>query len=79
MSRAFNAIMRVVSSLIGLLMIAMGIVWILQGFDIAFRGSFMFGERRWALYGAILALVGIGELIWSNIRQLPAAPHAKAA
>jgi hypothetical protein len=69
MSRAFNAIMRVVSTLVGLAMIAMGSVWILQGLNLAFRVGFMVGDRRWTLYGAILALVGIGQVIWSNTRQ----------
>lgn len=69
MRAAFNAIMRVVSSLIGVLMVAMGIVWILQGLNLAFRVGFMVGEKRWVAYGAILALVGIAQVIWSNTRQ----------
>ena len=35
MSRAFNAVMRVISSLIGVLMILMGGIWILQGLNLA--------------------------------------------
>ena len=69
MRTAFNVSMRIVSSLIGLAMLAVGIVWILQGLDLAFREGFMVGERRWALYGAILALVGIAQVLWSNTRQ----------
>ena len=69
---AFNVLMRIVSSLIGLLMVAMGLVWILQGLNLAFRVGFMVGQRRWVLFGAILALVGIAQIIWSNIRQSPA-------
>ena len=69
MTRAFNVLMRIVSTLIGLAMIAMGSVWILQGLNLAFRVGFMVGDRRWTLYGAILALVGIGQVIWSNTRQ----------
>jgi hypothetical protein len=69
--RAFDAIMRVLSSLIGLLMVAMGGVWILQGLNLAFRVGFMVGQRRWVLYGAILALVGIAQVVWSNIRSSP--------
>ena len=66
---AFNVFMRVVSSLIGLLMVAMGLVWILQGLNLAFRVGFMVGHRRWVLFGAILALVGLAQIVWSNIRQ----------
>ncbi|MGB6449434.1 MAG: hypothetical protein WBE92_01650 [Steroidobacteraceae bacterium] len=58
------------SSLIGLAMIAAGVVWILQGLDLAFRVGFMVGQKRWVLYGAILALVGIGQVVWSNTRQV---------
>lgn len=66
----FNAIMRVASSLIGLLMAAVGIIWILQGLNLAFRVGFMVGEKRWVVFGLILALVGIAQVIWSNTRQV---------
>lgn len=61
--------MRIVSSLIGLLMILAGSVWMLQGLNLAFRVGFMVGDKRWTLYGAILALVGIAQLIWTNTRR----------
>jgi len=73
MRRAFNAIMRVVSSLVGLMMVAMGTVWILQGLNLAFRMGFMVGDKHWVVYGSILALVGIAQVIWSNTRQAGAA------
>ena len=70
MGKTFNTVMRVVSTLIGLLMIGMGGIWVLQGLNIAFlEGSFMAGEPQWAVYGALLALVGIAQVIWSNTRQ----------
>lgn len=69
MRRTFNIVMRIVSSLIGLLMVAMGSVWMLQGLNIAFRRGFMVGDYHWTIYGAILALVGIAQVVWSNLRQ----------
>jgi len=66
---AFNVAMRIVSSLIGIAMILMGIVWMLQGLNLAFRVGFMVGNYHWTIYGAILALVGAAQLIWSNARQ----------
>ena len=69
MSRTFNAIMRVVSSLIGIAMVMMGIVWILQGLNLAFRVGFMVGQPKWTAYGALLAIVGVAQVIWSNTRQ----------
>ena len=68
MSDFFNGVMRGISTLIGLLMVAMGGIWILQGFNIAFLDSFMANDEQWALWGAILALVGAGQVYWSNTR-----------
>ena len=68
MGSLFNLVMRIVSTLLGILMICLGGVWILQGFNIAFLDSFMAGDPKWALFGAILALFGIGQVIWSNTR-----------
>ncbi len=72
MRSAFNIIMRIVSTLLGLIMIAMGCVWILQGLNLAFRVGFMVGDKHWVIYGAILALFGIGQVVWSNTRQATA-------
>ena len=68
MGKAFNIVMRIVSTLIGVLMGCMGGIWILQGLNIAFLESFMAGDPQWAVYGAILALLGIGQVVWSNTR-----------
>jgi hypothetical protein len=69
MRPAFNILMRVISTLIGVVMILMGTVWILQGFNLAFRVGFMVGDYHWTIYGALLALVGIAQIVWSNTRQ----------
>jgi hypothetical protein len=66
---AFNIIMRVVSTLIGVALILMGGVWMLQGLNLAFRVGFMVGNYHWTIYGSILALVGIAQIVWSNTRQ----------
>jgi hypothetical protein len=69
MSELFNGIMRAISSLIGLCMVLMGGIWILQGFNIAFLDSFMANDKQWALWGALLALVGAALIFWSNTRE----------
>lgn len=69
MRNMFNIVMRIISSLLGLLMIFMGSVWILQGLNLYFRVGFMVGDKRWVLYGALLVLVGVGQVIWSNTRR----------
>ncbi len=69
MWKLFNIVMRIVSSLLGLLMVAGGGIWILQGLNLAFRTGFMVGDPKWALYGAILAAIGVAQTVWSNTRQ----------
>jgi hypothetical protein len=70
MHAAFNLMMRIVSTLLGVVMICMGTVWILQGLNLAFRVGFMVGDKHWVVYGVILALLGIAQVIWSNTRQV---------
>jgi hypothetical protein len=69
MAPIFNIVMRIVSSLIGVAMILMGAVWMLQGLNLAFRVGFMVGNYHWTIYGAILAVVGVAQVVWSNTRQ----------
>ncbi|HEY7807462.1 MAG TPA: hypothetical protein VIC34_09710 [Croceibacterium sp.] len=69
MGSAFNTVMKIVSTLIGVLMVCMGGVWFLQGTGIAFQVGFMAGDPRWAIYGAILAIVGVCQVIWSVTRR----------
>jgi hypothetical protein len=70
MLKAFNMIMRIVSSVIGLAMVAIGSIWILQGQNLAFRRGFMVGDYHWTIYGSILAIAGLAQLVWSNTRQI---------
>ena len=78
MSAAFNVFGRIVSTLLGVAIVAMGLVWILQAFDLAFNTplvpggpvSFMVNNHQWAVYGAIAVLVGLGQIVWSNTRFL---------
>jgi hypothetical protein len=70
MRSAFNGIMRIVSSLIGVAMVAMGTVWMLQGMNLAFRVGFMVGDYHWTIYGALIALLVVAQTVWSNTRQV---------
>ena len=69
MGKLFNVVMQVVSTLLGLLMVCMGGIWVLQGLNIAFLDSFMADDPQWAVYGAILVLFGIGQVVWSVTRR----------
>ena len=70
MGSLFHIVGKVVSTLVGLLMVCMGGIWVLQGLNIAFlEGSFMAGDPQWAVYGAILLVLGIGQVVWSVTRR----------
>ena len=72
MSQAFDVMMRILNSLLGALMIVMGCVWMMQGLNVgpaAILQGFMVNDIHWTYYGAILAIVGIAEIIWSNRRR----------
>jgi hypothetical protein len=73
MRRAFNLVMRIVSSFIGMLLTLMGGIWILQGLNLAWGSlsrSFMQGDQHWALYGTIVLIIGVCQIVWSNTRQV---------
>ena len=53
--------MRIAGGVLGSLLILIGAIWILQGINLL-PGSFMTGQRQWAVYGAISAAAGIGFL-----------------
>ncbi len=59
--------MRIGMAVLGVLMVLMGGVWFLQGINVL-PGSFMTGDLHWAVYGGILAAVGIG-LLWRAKRR----------
>jgi hypothetical protein len=69
MRALFNGVMRVISSLLGVAMVLMGGVWILQGLNLAFRVGFMVGDKQWVVWGALLAVVGVCQVVWSNTRE----------
>ena len=59
---------RTLLNIIGVLCLLTGCVWILQGVNIL-PGSFMTGQMKWAVWGGILAVVGVGLLFAGNRRS----------
>ena len=59
--------MKLVATIAGVLAILLGGVWIAQGLNVL-PGSFMTGDVRWAVYGSLLALGGVGLVVWSRRR-----------
>jgi hypothetical protein len=54
--------MRIFVRIIAGLLVALGVIWMLQGFNIL-PGSFMTGQLKWAAYGALSVVVGIALLL----------------
>ncbi len=61
--------MRIALNVVGALCSLMGCVWILQGINVL-PGSFMTGQMKWAVYGALLLVVGVGLLVRGNRRRV---------
>lgn len=52
------------------MLILAGIVWILQGYDVALAPeSFMTDDRQWVLWGALAALLGAALIWWDRRKQ----------
>jgi len=71
MRSAFDVVMRIVTTLVGLVMILMGCVWAMQGLGVGpaviMQGP-MVNDISWTFYGAILGVVGVAEIVWSWMR-----------
>ena len=65
--------MKWVLNTVAVLLIVAGGVWILQGINIL-PGSFMTGQPRWAIIGAVVVVAGIALLVFAN-RRLSGAPR----
>jgi hypothetical protein len=61
--------MRVALNVSGVLCLLAGGVWFLQGINVL-PGSFMSGQTKWAIYGCLLVVAGIGMLISANRRRV---------
>ena len=59
--------MRITLNVLGVLALLVGGVWFLQGINVL-PGSFMTGQTKWAVYGALLVLAGIGLLVGARRR-----------
>ena len=64
--------MRIFRTIIFVVLLMFGCVWFLQGINVL-PGSFMSGQMRWAVSGAILAFAGVAGLVWTN-RKRQSAP-----
>jgi hypothetical protein len=61
--------MRIALNIVGALCLIVGCIWFLQGINVL-PGSFMTGQTKWAVYGAILFIAGLGVLVVANRRRV---------
>jgi hypothetical protein len=59
--------MRLARSVLGVLALLVGTVWVLQGVNVL-PGSFMTGQPKWAVYGGALVIVGAALLVRARRR-----------
>jgi hypothetical protein len=61
--------MRIASQVVGGLCVLVGCIWFLQGINVL-PGSFMTGQTKWAVRGAVLFIAGIAVLAITNRRRV---------
>ena len=60
--------MRIALNIVGVICAFFGIVWILQGINVL-PGSFMTGQIKWAIIGAVVLVVGIAAFVVANRKK----------
>ncbi len=60
--------MKIALSILGILFILVGVVWILQGINILL-GSFMSGHIQYTILGVIVFVVGVVLIAFANRRN----------
>jgi hypothetical protein len=62
--------MKLAATIIGILALAMGLLWIGQGMGWIHwpASSFMLDQSIWSIWGAILAAIGAAILFWARRR-----------
>ena len=60
--------MRLVIKIVATLLILAGIMWFLQGINIV-PGSSMTGDHKWAIIGAVCAVVGVLAWVFAARRR----------
>ncbi|HWJ59588.1 MAG TPA: hypothetical protein VNR68_08155 [Sphingomicrobium sp.] len=63
--------MRLALSILGILGLAMGLLWIGQGLGIVHwpASSFMIDQRPWVIRGAALAVAGLALILVARLRR----------
>ncbi len=59
--------MRIALNVVAVLLMLAGTLWFLQGINVL-GGSVMSGQSQWVIIGGLVALAGIGLLVFVNRR-----------
>ena len=59
--------MRLTGTILGIVLILIGIVWTLQGSNVI-GGSLMSGQSQWLYIGIALLVIGLGVTWWARRR-----------
>jgi hypothetical protein len=59
---------RISLYIVGVVLLLLGVLWFLQGINIL-PGSFMTGQIKWAIYGGIIAVLGVVLIIAANRKR----------
>lgn len=62
--------MRLVGTIIGILALLLGGLWVLQGSGVI-GGSVMSGQSQWLYIGIAMVVVGLALVWWFNLRGRP--------
>jgi hypothetical protein len=60
--------MKTLLNIIGVIFLLTGGTFFLQGINVL-PGSFMTGDPQWAINGGIMAVIGLGLIVWANWRK----------
>jgi hypothetical protein len=60
--------MKITLNILGVLLVLFGAIWFLQGINVL-PGSFMTGQRQWAIRGGIAFALGIVSLLVARRRR----------
>lgn len=60
--------MKITLNIVGVLLVLFGAIWFLQGINVL-PGSFMTGQRQWAIRGGIAFGLGIVSLLLAARRR----------
>ena len=63
--------LRIITTVVGVIAVLMGLLWVGQGLDYIHwpASSFMLAKPDWSIRGGILAVVGVVAIIWAQRRR----------